>query len=37
MNQIATNLTDHDLISEFKAGSMEAMEKIVGRYEGRAS
>jgi len=35
MNQIATNLTDHDLISEFKAGSTDAMEKIVGRYEDR--
>ncbi len=35
MNQIATNLTDHDLIAEFKSGSMEAMEKIVGRYEDR--
>jgi len=28
-------LTDHDLISEFKSGSMDAMEKIVGRYEDR--
>ena len=35
MNQIATNLTDHDLIAEFKSGSMDAMEKIVGRYEDR--
>ena len=32
MNQIATDVTDHRLISEFKAGSMEAMEKIVERY-----
>lgn len=35
MNQIATNATDHSLIAEFKAGSMEAMEKIVERYEKR--
>jgi len=27
--------TDHHLISEFKAGSMEAMEEIVERYENR--
>ena len=32
MNQIATDVTDHRLISDFKAGSMEAMEKIVERY-----
>ncbi len=35
MNKTATDPTDHDLISEFKAGSMEAMEKIVERYEER--
>ncbi|MBW1780541.1 MAG: sigma-70 family RNA polymerase sigma factor [Deltaproteobacteria bacterium] len=35
MNQIATDAIDHDLISKFKAGSMEAMEKIVERYEER--
>ncbi len=35
MNQMATDATDHHLISEFKAGSMDAMEKIVERYQGR--
>lgn len=35
MTNITSNPTDHHLIAEFKAGSMEAMEKIVGRYEGR--
>ena len=35
MNRIATDAVDHRLISEFKAGSMEAMEKIVERYEDR--
>lgn len=35
MNEIATEPIDHLLISEFKAGSMEAMEKIVERYEDR--
>ncbi|MBW1798021.1 MAG: sigma-70 family RNA polymerase sigma factor [Deltaproteobacteria bacterium] len=35
MNQIATNTIDHDLITQFKAGSMDAMEKIVERYETR--
>jgi len=35
MTSIASNPTDHDLIAEFKSGSMEAMEKIVGRYEDR--
>lgn len=35
MNQIATDAIDHDLIARFKAGSMEAMEKIVERYEER--
>ena len=28
MNQTATNAIDHDLIARFKAGSMDAMEKI---------
>ncbi len=35
MNTIATEAIDHRLISEFKAGSMDAMEKIVERYEER--
>jgi RNA polymerase sigma-70 factor (ECF subfamily) len=35
MNKRATDAIDHRLISEFKAGSMEAMEKIVERYEDR--
>jgi RNA polymerase sigma-70 factor, ECF subfamily len=35
MNETATDPVDHRLISEFKAGSMEAMEKIVERYEDR--
>jgi len=35
MNEPATESIDHRLISEFKAGSMEAMEKIVERYEER--
>ncbi len=35
MTQTATNAIDHDLIVRFKAGSMEAMEKIVERYEKR--
>jgi RNA polymerase sigma-70 factor, ECF subfamily len=35
MNETATDPIDHRLISEFKAGSMEAMEKIVERYEKR--
>jgi len=35
MNHIATEAIDHRLITEFKAGSMEAMEKIVQRYEER--
>ena len=35
MTSITSNPTDHHLIDEFKAGSMEAMEKIVGRYEDR--
>ena len=35
MNQMATDTTDHHLIAQFKAGSMEAMEKIVERYEKR--
>ena len=35
MTNITSNPTDHHLIAEFKAGTMEAMEKIVGRYEDR--
>jgi len=35
MNETVTDPVDHRLISEFKAGSMEAMEKIVERYEDR--
>jgi len=35
MTQTATDAIDHDLIARFKAGSMEAMEKIVERYEKR--
>lgn len=35
MNETATDATDHNLISEFKSGSMEAMEKIVERYENQ--
>ena len=35
MTSIISDSTDHDLISEFKSGSMDAMEKIVGRYEDR--
>jgi RNA polymerase sigma-70 factor (ECF subfamily) len=35
MSQTATDAVDHDLIAQFKAGSMEAMEQIVGRYEER--
>jgi RNA polymerase sigma-70 factor (ECF subfamily) len=35
MKQTAANTTDRDLIARFKAGSMEAMEKIVERYEKR--
>lgn len=30
-----TNATDNHLVTKFKAGSMEAMEQIVGRYEER--
>ncbi|HIJ21065.1 MAG TPA: sigma-70 family RNA polymerase sigma factor [Deltaproteobacteria bacterium] len=33
MNTLATDETDHLLITRFKAGSMDAMEKIVERYE----
>jgi len=32
---MATETSDHHLIAEFKAGSMEAMEKIVERYENQ--
>jgi RNA polymerase sigma-70 factor, ECF subfamily len=35
MKNITPNPTDHHLIAQFKAGSMDAMEKIVGRYEDR--
>ena len=35
MSQIATDDVDHDLIARFKEGSMNAMEKIVERYEER--
>lgn len=35
MADVATDTIDHRLISEFKAGSMAAMEKIVARYEDR--
>jgi len=35
MNETVTDPVDHRLISEFKSGSMEAMEKIVERYEDR--
>ena len=35
MTAIATDMTDHDLITQFKEGSMEAMEAIVDRYENR--
>lgn len=33
MSQVKEKTTDHDLVARFKAGSMKAMEKIVGRYE----
>ena len=33
MNTLATDETDHLLITRFKAGSMDAMEEIVERYE----
>ena len=35
MTAITTDMTDHDLIAQFKEGSMEAMETIVDRYENR--
>jgi RNA polymerase sigma-70 factor (ECF subfamily) len=35
MNRTTEETTDHNLIAEFKAGSMEAMEKIVERYENQ--
>jgi RNA polymerase sigma-70 factor (ECF subfamily) len=35
MNRTAPETTDHHLIAQFKAGSMEAMEKIVERYENQ--
>ncbi len=35
MNRTTNENSDHHLIAEFKAGSMEAMEKIVERYENQ--
>ncbi|MEJ2150320.1 MAG: sigma factor, partial [Chloroflexota bacterium] len=35
MNTAESAISDHQLISEFKAGSMEAMDRIVERYENR--
>lgn len=35
MTAIATDMTDHNLVTQFKEGSMEAMEAIVDRYENR--
>lgn len=35
MTAIATDMTDHHLIAQFKGGSMKAMEAIVDRYENR--
>ena len=35
LTAIATDMTDHQLIAQFKEGSMEAMEAIVDRYENR--
>ncbi len=35
MTDIATDMTDHHLIVQFKEGSMEAMEAIVDRYENQ--
>ena len=35
MTAIATDMTDHRLIAQFKAGSMDAMDAIVDRYENR--
>ena len=35
MTAIATDMTDHNLVTQFKDGSMEAMEAIVDRYENR--
>jgi RNA polymerase sigma-70 factor (ECF subfamily) len=35
MNRTAPETTDHHLIAQFKAGSIEAMEKIVERYENQ--
>jgi len=32
---ITVDMTDHNLIAQFKEGSMEAMEAIVDRYENR--
>ncbi len=35
MSDSGTELTDHHLITQFKEGSMDAMEAIVDRYENR--
>ena len=35
MNDTASDTTDHQLIAAYKAGSMEALERIVKRYEKR--
>ena len=35
MDKLSTDSTDHRLIANFKSGSMDAMEKIVKRYEDR--
>ncbi len=35
MTATTADMTDHDLIDQFKEGSMEAMEAIVDRYENR--
>ncbi len=33
MNKVSADATDHDLIAAFKAGSTEAIDRIVERYE----
>ena len=33
MDKVSADATDHDLIAAFKAGSTEAIDKIVERYE----
>ena len=35
MNRAESDISDHQLIGDFKAGSMEAMDRIVERYENR--